>query len=41
VEIGWWIFALTALAAYDYLVTVSYQAIKVAFMNPVKSLRNE
>ncbi|HEX8332206.1 MAG TPA: FtsX-like permease family protein, partial [Segetibacter sp.] len=42
VSIEWWVFALAAaVAILIALVTVSYQAIKAAFVNPVKSLRTE
>jgi putative ABC transport system permease protein len=41
-ELSWWIFALTAVAAIMItLLTVSYQSIKAALMNPVKSLKTE
>ncbi|MDB5062139.1 MAG: transporter permease [Mucilaginibacter sp.] len=41
-DLSWWIFALTAIAAIVItLLTVSYQSIKVALMNPVKSLKTE
>lgn len=41
-EMHWWVFAGTALAALLItLLTVSYQAIRVALINPVKSLRAE
>lgn len=41
-QLSWWIFALTGLGALVItLLTVSYQAIKAALMNPVKSLRAE
>ena len=42
VQINWWIFvAAGLLALLVALLTVSFQAIKVALMNPVRSLRNE
>ncbi len=42
VDINWWVFALAGIAALLIaLVTVSFQAIKAALMNPVKSLRSE
>jgi putative ABC transport system permease protein len=41
-EISWWIFALTfAVSLVITLLTVSYQAVKAAMMNPVDSLRSE
>lgn len=41
-EISWWIFAAAAIGAFLItLLTVSFQAIKAAMMNPVKSLRTE
>ena len=40
--ISWWIFALSAIGALTItLLTVSFQAIKAALANPVKSLRTE
>jgi putative ABC transport system permease protein len=42
VSISWWIFAVAALTATTIaIVTVSFQAIKAAVSNPVKSLRTE
>ncbi len=41
-EISWWIFAVSAAGALMItLFTVSFQAIKAALMNPMKSLRSE
>jgi ABC-type antimicrobial peptide transport system permease subunit len=41
-EISWWIFAVTCAGAIGLtLLTVSFQAIKAALANPVKSLRSE
>jgi ABC-type antimicrobial peptide transport system permease subunit len=40
--LSWWIFAITAISAIGItLVTVSFQCIKAAIANPVKSLRSE
>jgi putative ABC transport system permease protein len=42
ISIPWWIFLFAAIAALLVaLITVSFQAIKAALMNPVKSLRTE
>jgi putative ABC transport system permease protein len=42
VTIGWWMFALASVIAIMIaLITVSFQAIKAAIANPVKSLRTE
>lgn len=41
-EISWWIFAVTSMAVLVItLMTVSYQAVKAALMNPVNSLRSQ
>jgi putative ABC transport system permease protein len=41
-ELSWWIFVLTAVGAIAITVlTVSYQSIKAALTNPVKSLKTE
>jgi putative ABC transport system permease protein len=42
VDIKWWVFAVAFFAAVGIaLVTVSFQAIRAALANPVKSLRSE
>ena len=42
IEISWWIFAGTgAVAVVIALLTISFQSIRAALMNPVKSLRSE
>ena len=42
VELSWWIFALAGGAAILIaLLTMSYQAVRAAMANPVKSLRAE
>lgn len=42
IKIAWWVFAIAGLVAVLIaLLTVSFQAIKAAVANPVKSLRNE
>jgi putative ABC transport system permease protein len=41
-DLSWWIFALSALIAVVIaLVTVSFQSVKAATVNPVKSLKIE
>jgi putative ABC transport system permease protein len=42
IDISWWIFLVAAaIALFIALTTISYQAIRAALMNPVKSLRTE
>ena len=42
VEISWWIFGIAIIAAlFIAMITVSFQSIKAATANPVKSLRTE
>ena len=42
IEIGWWVFGLAGILALTIaFFTVSFQAIKAAMANPVKSLRTE
>ncbi|WP_421825987.1 ABC transporter permease [Larkinella sp.] len=42
VDIEWWVFALAGLlAVFIALLTISFQSIRAALMNPVKSLRSE
>ncbi|WP_153797000.1 ABC transporter permease [Foetidibacter luteolus] len=42
INISWWMFALAGgIAVFIALFTVSFQAIKAALLNPVKSLRSE
>ena len=42
VEITWWMFLIASVLATGIaLVTVSYQAVKAASTNPVKSLKSE
>ena len=42
IQIGWWVFVIAGIAAaLIALLTISFQAIKAAIANPVKSLRTE
>lgn len=42
IELQWWMFALAGLLALIIaLLTVSFQSVRAALMNPVKSLRSE
>jgi putative ABC transport system permease protein len=42
IDLAWWIFAMAGLLVLVIaLLTISFQAIKAALANPVKSLRNE
>jgi putative ABC transport system permease protein len=42
IDIGWWVFVMTAIAALLIaLATISFQAVKAALANPVKNLRTE
>ncbi|MVM31477.1 FtsX-like permease family protein [Spirosoma sp. HMF4905] len=42
IDLDWWVFALAGLLAVSIaLLTISFQSVKAALMNPVKSLRSE
>ncbi|PKK35579.1 hypothetical protein BWI96_15845 [Siphonobacter sp. SORGH_AS_0500] len=42
VSLSWWVFALAGLSTLVVtLLTVSYQAVKAALMNPIRSLKSE
>ncbi|GAB4043708.1 permease prefix domain 2-containing transporter [Spirosoma jeollabukense] len=42
ISIDWWMFALTSVVTISVaILTISFQSIKAALMNPVKSLRSE
>jgi putative ABC transport system permease protein len=41
-DVSWWVFLMAgSMAALIALLTISFQAFKAAFANPVKSLRTE
>ncbi len=40
--LGWWIFAIAGIIAFLLaIITISYQSVRAALLNPVKSLRTE
>ncbi len=42
IDVSWWVFVVTGILALVLaLMTVSYQSVKAARMNPIKSLRSE
>jgi len=42
ISIEWWVFALAGLSSVLIaLLTISFQSVKAALANPVKSLRSE
>jgi putative ABC transport system permease protein len=42
IDINWWVFALAGfVSVLIAMITVSFQAIKAAVANPIKSLRSE
>ncbi len=42
IDLGWWVFASAGLLSLAIaFITVSFQSVKAALANPVKSLRNE
>jgi putative ABC transport system permease protein len=42
IDIQWWVFLIAGVAAMAIaVITISFQSIKAALANPVKSLRSE
>ena len=42
IEMEWWVFAMTGLAAIGIAaITVSFQSVRAALLNPVHALKNE
>jgi putative ABC transport system permease protein len=42
VDLAWWVFALAGVLSFSIaLITVSFQGLKAAFSNPIKSIRTE
>jgi putative ABC transport system permease protein len=42
IDIGWWVFIAAGISAIVIaFITVSYQAVRAALMNPVKALRDD
>jgi ABC-type antimicrobial peptide transport system permease subunit len=42
IDISWWVFAIAGISALLIaLITISFQSVKAALMNPVKNLRTE
>jgi putative ABC transport system permease protein len=42
IDVEWWVFALAGLASTGIaIITISFQSIKAATVNPVKSLKSE
>jgi putative ABC transport system permease protein len=42
IDIEWWVFGLAGMLAVSIaLLTVSFQSVRAALMNPVNSLRSE